>query len=112
MPSSRSTLAHIEHNRRVVFDTMLRNAIDIYIGAKKASVQHEALNRWTVVIDETAHLLEFELYPSISAFTVRSIIPDTDAKERKLNDKSMLKDILIALISIGAVNAPIPAIRL
>ena len=112
MPSFRSTLAYIEHNRRVVFDNTLRNAVDIYIGAKKASVQHEALDRWTVVIDETAQLLEFELYPSKGMFTVQSIIPDMGMKESKMNERGMMKDILMALISTGAVSAPIPAIRL
>ena len=108
MPSRRTPAVEV---RRLTFDNSLQNCVDAYIGAKKASVRREETDRWTVLIDASAQLIEFELRSG--AFIVRSIIPEIDPmEENTLSKKAMGFDIFMALVSIGAASPALPAIRL
>ena len=105
-----SLLVRLKQGRCLAFDAALRRCLDRDFGVGKTSVCREASNKWTVLVDADAQLLELEFTSAKNTFIMRSIIPERCSGECQLHEHAMITSIHNALVLVGA-RVSIPALR-
>jgi len=100
-------LARIIRNRiaaeQLAFDVALRQCLDLDFGVGYTTVSRDEENKWTVLIDTSAQVLELEMVGD--AFTVQSLFPkEAHSGNCLIHEGSIVLDVHSALRRLGCTK--------